>query len=99
MAILYFGRGNHLSDNYPAQKLDTASYSIYLWHWPVYIGMVLFGCATQPPDLWLDAGVLLLLGLLSWYAAENKLTVQINRLSGSLKQAGVSVGGVWQSAE
>ena len=56
--------------------------------------MVLFGRATQPLDLWLGAGVSLLLGLLSWYVVENKLTAQINRLSGSLKQAGVLFVGI-----
>jgi peptidoglycan/LPS O-acetylase OafA/YrhL len=53
-----------------AQWLGTRSYSIYLWHWPLVVGLVYF--YRQDDPAWIGAGLLasLLLGHLSYVAVE-----------------------------
>jgi peptidoglycan/LPS O-acetylase OafA/YrhL len=44
--IIFASRNNSaLTANNPAQALGRWSYSIYLWHWPVYVGIGYFGLA------------------------------------------------------
>ena len=69
--VLLAGRERSwLSGTAVAQWLGSRSYSIYLWHWPLVVGLAYMGLLEQP--LWLLAGVLLsvLLGHLSYVLIE-----------------------------
>ena len=69
--VLLAGRERSwLSGTVLAQWLGSRSYSIYLWHWPLVVGLAYMGLLEQPQ--WLVAGVLLsvLLGHLSYVLIE-----------------------------
>ncbi len=57
------------TNNIIAQKIGLASYSIYLWHWPVYVGCILFGLDNLY-QLCFAAILSILLGFLSYYFFE-----------------------------
>lgn len=65
----------------PMQWLGTSSYSIYLWHWPVVVGLAYFG--VQDSALWIAAGIALslLLGQLSYLWVETPARRGLSRLS------------------
>ncbi len=54
-----------------AQYLGTVSYSLYLWHWPIVVGLKYMGLLAQPE--WLIAGIVVtfLMSVLSYHVIEN----------------------------
>ncbi|MDF7777424.1 acyltransferase family protein [Sphingomonas sp. AOB5] len=65
--VILAGRTNsRIMTNRPVALIGLASYSIYLWHWPVVAGIARAGHAGQAP--WIAGGIAvsLLLGWLSW---------------------------------
>jgi peptidoglycan/LPS O-acetylase OafA/YrhL len=72
--LLLFGRYEHniVLSNPVVQKLGSWSYSIYLWHMPVVIGLTITGLLIAEPKLAKVGGVLLsvLLGYVSFKLVE-----------------------------
>jgi peptidoglycan/LPS O-acetylase OafA/YrhL len=71
--MLVIGSGQHhsvITGNALAQWMGRASYSIYLWHWPVAVGLYYLGLEQAP--LWIIGGIALslLLGWLSFVLVE-----------------------------
>lgn len=60
----------------PVQLLGTWSYSIYLWHWPIYVALRQAQLDGQMP--WIAAGIVLsvLLGFLSYRLVETPLRLR-----------------------
>ena len=69
MLILAPIKDTLFTNNIIAQKIGLASYSIYLWHWPVYVGCILFGLDNLY-QLCFAAILSILLGFLSYYFFE-----------------------------
>jgi len=69
MIILAADESSVLTKNALIQFLGKTSYSIYLWHWPVFVGLGYFGAAGWK---WSVAGIVfsLILGALSYFMIE-----------------------------
>lgn len=61
LVILAQRQGSLWTGSRPMQWLGMASYSIYLWHWPVAVALAYFQGLDQP--LWIAAGIVLSLAL------------------------------------
>ncbi len=63
------------------QWVGTASYSLYLWHWPVVVALLYFGWSEQPSAI--AAGILatFLLGHASYQLIEKRFTARLSKLS------------------
>lgn len=53
-----------------AQWLGNASYSIYLWHWPVVVGLAYLGIEKSPAAIVVGLALTLVLGYLSYSLVE-----------------------------
>lgn len=71
--IIFAGRDCWTNKNFIAQRLGDWSYSIYLWHWPLVVALVLLD--MQEFSFWSLAliGLSVLLGWLSYKLIENPL--------------------------
>lgn len=70
--ILLAARQNSVfTANLPAQWLGTRSYSLYLWHWPLAVGLTYFGKLGDPGWIITAMGATLFLGELSYRWVEN----------------------------
>lgn len=70
--VIYASRNESLvTGNQPMQFLGNISYSLYLWHWPVYVGLNYFD--VNENKLWLIIGlaVAVLLAIGSYYFVES----------------------------
>jgi peptidoglycan/LPS O-acetylase OafA/YrhL len=76
LVLIANNQGSAILNNALAQRLGSASYSIYLWHWPVYVYLYHQGLAHEPNMLFAGMIVSLLLGWASYYFIEqhNKIT-------------------------
>ncbi|MFJ1258967.1 acyltransferase family protein [Cupriavidus sp. CuC1] len=77
-----------LTGNPVAQFIGRTSYSIYLWHWPLAVGLYYCGKTGQP--LWIAGGIAasLLMGCLSYYFVENFPGIS----SKNIKKMNLSIG-------
>ena len=69
LLIIAPAKDTFFTNNIVAQKIGMASYSIYLWHWPVYVGCILFGL-DNIYQLYCAAILSILLGFFSYYFFE-----------------------------
>lgn len=77
--VIYAARNNILLSNVVAQKIGDWSYSIYLWHWPLVVALVLIGIYEFT---WLSIVLILLsvfLGWLSFSIIENPLRKYLSK--------------------
>lgn len=69
-----------LSTSYPCQWLGKTSYSVYLWHWPLWVGLVYF----QLQHHWLPVlaafALTLILGWLSWAVIEQPSQKRLSKI-------------------
>jgi peptidoglycan/LPS O-acetylase OafA/YrhL len=70
LVLIANNQGSAILNNALAQRLGSASYSIYLWHWPVYVYLYHQGLAHEPSMLFAGMIGSLLLGWASYYFIE-----------------------------
>jgi peptidoglycan/LPS O-acetylase OafA/YrhL len=77
--VLVANRASPFTGNKVAQWLGDRSYSLYLWHWPVYVGLAYIELSYNPMGI--VGGLLLTLALASFSYAfvENKLRHRLGR--------------------
>lgn len=80
-AVLLANRSVALLDNRVAQWLGDRSYSIYLWHWPIYVALVYVELNTKP--LMLATGLIatLVAGHLSYTLVERWGQPRLSKLT------------------
>lgn len=69
--IIYAGQSSYLISNSIFQKLGDWSYSIYLWHWPLVVSILLFDIEPTGLTILLLIFLSVVLGALSYYFIEN----------------------------
>ena len=78
------GMRNPILDNPIAQWIGTISYSLYLWHWPVVVGLTYFGLSGP----WYTAAGIIasaLLATVSYYGVESPIRRKLHSM-GRLQQ-------------
>lgn len=80
-----------LTSNKVAQSIGSASYSIYLWHWPIVFIIYNFGSLADPKQVL--AGILsaILLGYLSFYCVEKPTAKFFKNIKISVSFVSISV--------
>lgn len=69
--IIYSGKDSFITSNYVSQRLGDWSYSIYLWHWPLVVSILLFDIEQTFFISLLLILLSVLLGALSYFYIEN----------------------------
>ena len=81
--IIYAGKESFVTSNVVSQKLGDWSYSIYLWHWPLVVSLLLLDIEGTIFISLALISLSIILGALSYYYIENptrKLLTSNNRL-------------------
>lgn len=91
VAILYPIRDGILTNNPIAQYLGSASYSIYLWHWCVYVLIGLYGYHDNLTALYLFAGLSVVIGCISYILVEKGANRFFYQISSYKKQLALLV--------
>lgn len=68
-----------LTGNPVAQALGRWSYSIYLWHWPVWAALAYYGAHRQPAAIAAGIAASVVLGMLSFRLVEQPAARLLNR--------------------
>lgn len=71
--IIYAGRKSFFTDNFVFQKLGDWSYSIYLWHWPLAVAILLFDVERTSVVVVGLISLSIFLGALSYFYIENPI--------------------------
>lgn len=93
VAILYgYKSGSVFTDNAVSQFIGKISYSIYLWHWPLVVGIAYFSIGSM---LGLTLGIVgsVLLGAASYYIVENPFRDILKKYK-NFKLAEIAAAGV-----
>lgn len=81
--IIYAGKDSFLTSNCISQRLGDWSYSIYLWHWPLAVSILLFDIERSVVTSIVLISLSVILGALSYFYIENptrKYLTSNNRL-------------------
>ena len=70
--VIYANKESFLTNNIVSQKLGDWSYSIYLWHWPFVVFLLLFDIEQSPLITVFLISLSVLFGALSYYFVESK---------------------------
>lgn len=91
-AMVIASHGNaYATNNALAQWLGTRSYSLYLWHWPVYVALAYAGLQREPVAAGAGLALTLVLGDLSYRWLENPARQALGRHT-SWRGAGILAG-------
>lgn len=85
--IIYAGKESLPTSNFLFQKMGDWSYSIYLWHWPLAVALLLFDLEQSPALITGLISLSVVLGALSYFYIENptrKFLTSNNRIYVSL---------------
>ena len=63
------------------QWLGNVSYSLYLWHWPIWVGLHYYGVSGTAVGIWAGLGLTFLLGSASYYGVEQPMRRYLSQLS------------------
>lgn len=77
-----------------AQWLGNVSYSIYLWHWPVVVGLAYLGLQDKPASIAVGLALTLALGYLSYSLVETPTRCHLSQLRPSLGLISLAVATV-----
>ena len=77
----------------PVARIGLSSYSIYIWHWPIIMGLRYAQVAVTPLTLAIGVPACLLAGVVSHALIETRATQAVRRL-GLAREGLVIVGGV-----
>jgi hypothetical protein len=80
LILLAARQKSFLTNNIAAQKLGLWSYSIYLWHWPVIVGLVYIDYQNKIIFIFLGLFITLLLGKLSYSLVEKKSILFLKKI-------------------
>ncbi|WP_205341354.1 acyltransferase family protein [Denitrificimonas caeni] len=69
--IIYSGKDTFITSNFFSQKLGDWSYSIYLWHWPLVVAILLFDIEQTIVVNVILISLSVILGALSYFYIEN----------------------------
>ncbi|MGE0112829.1 acyltransferase family protein [Aquabacterium sp.] len=93
--VIWSQQRNSLTHHPIAQWLGDRSYSLYLWHWPVFVTLVLLEQRYEPVALAAGIVMSILLGALSYRWIEQPTRVSFSKLSPAQSWASlISAGAV-----
>lgn len=80
MLILIANRDSVITGNVFCQWLGKISYSVYLWHWPIAVFLLICGLSDKASFILLGILLSLVIGHLSYYIVEKRFTLKTNKL-------------------
>jgi len=69
--VIYAGKESFFTSNYIFQKIGDWSYSIYLWHWPLAVAILLFDIEKNASVIFWLISLSVFLGAISYFYIEN----------------------------
>lgn len=69
--IIYAGKESFFTSNFAFQKIGDWSYSIYLWHWPLAVAILLFDIEKNASVIFWLISLSVFLGAISFFYIEN----------------------------